>query len=910
MNSRLFLLTILLFLLAFSFFVRAQGSQESNQGLLARAISFFDQYGFLISPAIWSTYKVTSVLANPQDFIIGLVAQIVEIIAFILKYVGWFLHALIMYVNLNLLGPFADRVLALNPFDTIPGKSPPAEILWSILKTFSYVILVFSALAAGFQWILGEDNSAKSLIFTIIIVALFIDFTYLFIKEAFYIVRAIENGISGEVEVRRPDGTVENVPAVAALGSLIASASWSKGEKDTVNVLNEINRLVDDSSLSANQMSNKIGQPTTKLEPENIEALRKSFVAIGVSLFYVGFAMIIFVSLVVLSAIALARYLILTFLVAVSSFAVATLAFPKFKPPFGALTSMVSNTFDNWLKYVSSWLLVVPVFGIMMVLGIILRNNFFASTPNVNNLTATMQFIVSLTIILGWFLISLITAVRMSGKIGDIAQKFGIGALAWTGMKMASLTAKPLRGKIASGLEKVGGFLGRRAGLGWWGRRMYRMSQMMQKTSEGMKKVAYGEKAETAGFMLKDAYERIEKARTSEERERATRNLVSVLQQINREPEVAKMVKENIKTSGYALDAISENRDAFREYLSVVSRMDAEIQEGIFSRLSKDTGRRVLQYMADRDYANAIANLSPIAVNALANRIRDIDADDAIELLENDNLRNNLVANPNLEPIRRSMNRATRGLYEALLTENIQEAANRAVEALSSLPSEVFRRSGSLNQLLSSKFADEDRQRIWSQALERNAENISRGIRLASEQQRALIRGELNRIFNAQPNLLGRFSDQEIRNLMSIIDENILDAALTDEQKRRLGMPRSIIESISQDLNQLRNYLSEISQRSAQVQARAFSRLSEEAITRLLQSMINAEYARLISNLDQTAINAFAEAVRRLSPQSASSLEANYALINNLNTYNLTQIRDALSEAARGGGPTIITARG
>jgi hypothetical protein len=99
-------------------------------------------------------------------------------------------------INNYVLANLVDVASGLNPFAGTHGQSP-ALIAWQVLQGFGFIILVFSALGAAYEWLLGDDATAKRMIFNIILVALLISFTYTLIQGAFYGVKNFEDGITG-----------------------------------------------------------------------------------------------------------------------------------------------------------------------------------------------------------------------------------------------------------------------------------------------------------------------------------------------------------------------------------------------------------------------------------------------------------------------------------------------------------------------------------------------------------------------------------------------------------------------------------------------------------------------------------------------------------------------------------------
>ncbi|GIW65125.1 MAG: hypothetical protein KatS3mg093_104 [Candidatus Parcubacteria bacterium] len=714
------------------------------------------------------------------------IAQIIEILAIIIKYVFAFIHYLIAYFNLKIASPLANFALSIDPFISTNGGKSPAEGIWFILKTFSYIVLVFSALSAGFQWILGQDNQAKSLIFNIIIVALLIDFSFLLVKEAFYIVKAIENSIVGSAQIINPDGSIVTATGSSMLGTLIAAVSWQSSP------LNDIAKINDEISKAARlEASNKTGVVIDNPEitagknyDKNKEALINSFAAIGMSIFYVSFAMIIFIMLFVLIGIGIARFIMLILLSAASSFAFVSLAFPKFKPPFDVLTSSVNNMFNSWLRNLASWILVVPVFTIMMILGIILRSSFFSGSVSFGfgAYTGLIQFILSLLIILAWFLISLRIAVNLSGNVGKFAQNFATKSLSWAGITLGgAFLGKLAMGGAARTLEGIGERLEKRAGLGWLGRRMYGASKVAKNVAKGLRERQYKRTAEDAEDMLKNAYARVERAKTDQQKKDALDQLTNLLRDITKDPNLASRV-DTKKISNYALREMADDKQASKEILDIISKASVEDQQAIFSRIDKDTVKKLMGHMKDPSFADFIKNMPSLTQDLLTEKIKNLDPDDAFELLTDSNFRNNIKGFKNLE---NAFNKATKGLYDGI----VNQAADKVANALSDLPSDFFRHFPQLDMLLEQSIPQE-KEKVLGEALQRNASAITAGLqKLSAQEARNISKNKtLQHVFENDPGLLRSLSVDQLRPLLRFLEDNFLDQNLTPDQKASLGI--------------------------------------------------------------------------------------------------------------------------
>ncbi len=700
------------------------------------------------------------------------------LVTFFIKLVAKLIHFIISWVNLHWAAPLADYFLSLDPFySSGPNSSSPSEKIWFILKTYSYIILVFSALFAGFQWILGEDKESKSLIFTILIVAFFVDFSYLFIKESFYIVKAIEKGIVGETEVVQPSGQSKTVPSGSALGSLIASAAWRYDPSK------EIEKVTDEISKTAQGLVKNEGF-FQNFQKTNREGLMNSVVAIAFSIFFVAFAMLIFVTLGVLIGLGLARYLILIFLAAVSSLAFVSLAFPKFKPPFNILTSIVSNSFNNWVKNVFSWLIVVPVFSILIILGLILQENFLAASSNFGGIfhNDLFKFIIALLIIFGWFVIALRIAIQLSGKVGEIAYSGSMGLLKWAGMTFGGGYIARAGSKLAASvLEKTSSFAAKRAGFGWIGRRMHGISKTAGGIAEKMRGKQYAESRNVALDLLKNAYSDLENARTDEEKEAALGNLNRILEKITKDKNLVRIMGGDVKRYiALSLRQAADNPNLVQNQLKLISQLgDSSLQEEIIQQFDPKTVKKIMSHIKDDNFSKNIEGLPPVIQKFLAGKVKDLKESDAIDLMADPNFRKN-INTEKLGPLKGALNEASNGLLNAIIENNVDDAKN----ALSSLSSDGFRKLDVIDRLLRESFGDGTGD-IIRDVFERNRDNLIAG---AKKFRNSVLEQIFKGVFQQNPNLLRLLTVDELKFTMRFLDPQFLQDNLSTEVIKALGM--------------------------------------------------------------------------------------------------------------------------
>jgi hypothetical protein len=566
-----------------------------------------------------------------------------EGVALFLKGIAYLLHYLLFILNNYIGAPIVDSLYNLNPFyetstpTTGSSTSSPAKVLWSILRNFSYIILVFAALLAGFQWLLGEDRAAQSLIFKIIIVSFLINFTFTFVKEGFLLIYKIERGLTGNIEG-------------GGLGTLIAGSLWQ------TDPFNEIKTVVGE-SLGNNKKD---------------EISRNLAETIGY-LSIVFFDMIIFIILTMTAVLLLARFVMIVFLAATSSFAVTSLAFPKFER--GVLSQLTSKLgfFESWLNKLVSWLIIIPIFSILVILGNILKENVLAQSQ----VTGFFEFALILVVLAGWYAISIKVAKNLSGKIGQIAQNLAIGILSGLG-SLALFSIKPLYGEA---LNKVGSLVSKLPVNRFTAPIVKQIGALRKKGAEITEK-AYKNVSDVARMkmsVLIDKYKKTKNPKT--------------LKKINK---LLKKGKDNPYIAGSMLESLSQADSETINTLFKESSFSNNFSEIIhnFSELKmierKDLLEKVKQSM-DKIFSKqkidvAASNiLNEQLINAINNADKSIQDVfySSIENLDNNKLFSelkdkidfDLLNRPEYERLKKTLNKKFNGLIEALISKDVQKIA-------------------------------------------------------------------------------------------------------------------------------------------------------------------------------------------------------------------------------------------
>jgi hypothetical protein len=372
--------------------------------------------------------------------------QVLRGIAVLVYHLTKLVHSLLWWYNTEVLSKLIDNVSRLNPF---PDKGPsPVAVLWNILKNFAYILLVFSALAAAYEWLLGDDASAKRLIFNIIVVALIISFTFVLVKEAFLIVNSLEQELSGISEK-------DKVPNSKIIGTIMVASLW---QGDPIKEVLQLAPSIEDA-----------------------DKIQKYLADIAGYLFIISLDMLIFIILVIALILFIARYVIFIFLAGTSSIAVASLTFPEFRSIPG-LRETVSQfrIFETWFGYFVRWLLIIPIFVILVLLGNVLKENVLGHSGPAENLT---EFLILFVIIMAWYIISIRIAVKLSGAIGVFAKSFATGLLAIPGVWAAKKVMKLAKEAIGGALRRISESIQNKVGVGGifgWRSRIFHLAESMK----------------------------------------------------------------------------------------------------------------------------------------------------------------------------------------------------------------------------------------------------------------------------------------------------------------------------------------------------------------------------------------------------------------------------------------------
>ena len=617
-NKKIFVLIFILFMIVFPYFNKIYVFADDNNAFLGGLFGVFGN--------IFDLKKIfTEALA-------GFFVFIFQIIHSILWFLNWLLSVIV------------DIVSNLDPFYKVNNQNPPVKAIWSVLVYFSYIIIVFSALLAAYEWLFGNDVSAKRLIFNLIIVALIINFTYVLAEAAFEIVKKIEDGLVG-----KSIQDVSNSDKKIGIGTFVMNSLWqfdlygelkkifpSQGEnwieklkKISVSILlgGTVSLLFP--SIAPFAILGTLG--SIMLNSYNLDP-NQWLGEVFTSIFIVLTDMVMFIILFVLAVLYVMRYIIIIFLVGISSIAVASLAFPRFEK-IEALRNIASrfNFFDTWLNEFVRWLLVIPIFVILVILGNTLKENTLGQIQldQINqSLNTIIQFVIVLALLSGWYIMSLIVANQLSGRVGAVASATatgflaGIGGLAAAGIGLgASRLFAPAISKMGKFLENTGDKLVSMGGPGFFGNMAFKLGTNMKQIGKQYSELPYkgdieASKAAFNKLLLRKS--ELEEQLKIETDEKKKENLLKIRDETT--DKIGKLIT-NLKNNNL-LFYLSENIKNLDDKSFLALKKDPKILSQLFrnEKTKKAILDRVKQ-LKDTGLAEALETISEFSDKDLKNQV-------------------------------------------------------------------------------------------------------------------------------------------------------------------------------------------------------------------------------------------------------------------------------------------------
>jgi hypothetical protein len=664
------------------------------------------------------------------------------VLATFIEMITWLIHQLLWFINIHLIAPIINFVSQFTPFEKEEKPNAPAFVLWNILTSFAYILLVFSALAAAYEWLFGEDATAKRLIFHIILVALIISFTYVLVKETFLVVKSIEDGITGG--------------QAGQIGSILVASMWPA-----------------DPFASINEIAKNMSQGAPKY----------IFEAIGY-IFIIVFDMLILLILAIAFILFIARYIIMIFLAATSSIAVATLTFPEFKNIAGLQEVMSQfRVFNTWLDYFVRWLLIIPIFVILVILGNMLKANVIDQLANlgipIENLTnpgatnndpiaSLVQFIVIFFVIASWYIMSIIIANRISKGTAALAKGLAAAALLTVGGAAAKGLMTATQGKVGGILKKAGGKIEKRVGMGgrfgwrsWVGQKI---GARTREIGEKMIKKRYGLEAELVKTKIGNIEEQLRKTTDPVQIQNLTSQISQLVQQSKGNDYILKSINESIKKMpSYSASKILASAENLKAFASPdVPQETREAVIGLVDKLKKGDLKKMAGNAA---WLDVLKKISPDVADAFVDKIgKELKETDSLEIISKNEIMDLIPQLP--ENLRKTLNSITKEFINAILDKNIENISN----AMASWDKDIWvpENTEKINNILRSQLSEDE---IKASILETIRKTENRG---------AIIRGALREAPGGPlRTILGRLTDKErddLKRFLTPQDQATLEA--------------------------------------------------------------------------------------------------------------------------------------
>jgi len=656
--------------------------------LLLLLLPFEKTYG----QSLWEETKATigAILSNlfSLDILAGcgtsLVLCVIVLIAYLLIIV---FHLLLYFINNYVLANLVNFASVLDPFAGTHGQSP-ALIAWQVLQSFGFIILVFSALGAAYEWLLGDDATAKRMIFNIILVALLISFTYTLIQAAFYGVRNFEDGITNGQS--RYIGTIMSVSLwqrnpFGIVGDLTANISVS-GSRLGAALLGLI------SGVGAGAVVGFLAPSAA------FTGIAKLLVQTISYIFIILFDMGMFIILVVTLTLFIVRYLYIIALTALSPIAVATSVLPEFqKAPFLKTIFSKLHVAGDWLELLVKWLLIVPIFVILVLLCNITKENILANI-NLANLNDFVQYVMLYVGFTACYAGSIYAAVNLGGGAAAWAKGIATTALLTAGGAAAGAFMYYTKGKAGQFMTRMGKAIEEKVGtggpLGLRSLISQRFGKAIREKGEEWIKARYGVDAEAAKARVEAINQQLQRTTDPAQIANLTGQLTKLVQQYRNNDYVLNQIREAIRgMSPISAGKLLSDSGFLKEMAG--SKASYEDIESIIELINKAKERDVRNLANDISFLNNLQGLAPQVIEAFGERVGQVFRErDVIDFMSDPN-RINAIQAVNLAPLRDSLNKASRGFLEAVIHQNVNEAAN----ALSLLSRDFWQEPGSIRKI-------------------------------------------------------------------------------------------------------------------------------------------------------------------------------------------------------------------
>ncbi len=620
------------------------------------------------------------------SFVDTIASYLFNALAILVNAITKLVNAVFIFLS-GLVADTLDVVSQFNPFDTSSGLAntqartgieAPAITLWKIIKTISYVFLVFFALISFFLWIKGDDHLAQKQLFNIIIVALFINFSFFLVREVFSIAWVIEKKITSGINVNTPE---ENSSTTGAgIGTFLYASFlqidfYGKTEAFIKSLYQEKKVSVPSPKVSN---SGVLDSKTADMEGNFVTPLLEILAYFS----NIAITLLIFIVLCVFTIFYFVRYIVITWVASISSLAFASYAFPKFEGVLGQSLSGFSNFFDMWFRYFIKWTTVMPTLIFLVLLGVIIQTNILpAKSDNINlssNINESLvQFVSILLFLIIWYVYAIIIASGMSNGLAKIITFAVLNALGSIGMLTAKKTfntvGKPPIGRM---MLEVGNRLSesdRVKKQNWLSRRLFNISEKLKEMGESY----LGERIKSDTDYIRRRVGGIIK---NMEDETDPRKINQFTQELNN-------LMQSFKTNGRALTEIA----------SLLRGLDANKKI------------QILQNSNLLSSLNEIASnqkLPPVVKNALFGSLaQDLQVRHVLDLLKNDTIATQLP-NELIQRMSQKSQNVFKNINSLIEQVNKSHGIDQTIINYLSDREEILEEIDSFNQLLNSRKID------------------------------------------------------------------------------------------------------------------------------------------------------------------------------------------------------------
>jgi hypothetical protein len=505
-------------------------------------------------------------------------------------------------------------------------------------------------------------------------------------------------------------------------------------------------------------------------------------------LFIVAFDMGMFIILIVTLVLFIARYFYILALTAISPLAVASLTLPEFQT-IPALRELFSGLrfAGEWFSRLVKWLLVVPIFVILVLLCNITKENILAQIGAGDLIQFIMLF-------LGFgfcYMGSLKVAVSLGGIAAAWAKGIATGFLLTVGGALTGIFLSAGKGKVGQIMTRVGKAVEEKVGVGgifsWRSAVSQGIGRAIREKGEAWIKARYEVDAEAAKLRVENINEKLKRTTDPGQIANLTDQLTQLIQQFRDNAYVLKNINESIRniSSESAAKILTQKpflqimidpqtsqttKEAIAGLIGKVSSKDAntlistqaflqtaasqqapevirEATAGLIDKLRKSNFEA---RMNDVNWVQNLQNLSQEFINAVADRIeKDFKEGDVIDFMT-DNARINAVRN--LPQLRDKLNRASKGFLDAVINQNV----NAAADALSKLGKNFWLQelgiSNTIHQILQNRgFSQADIENTLLGAIKNADEETQEAILLRARSDSGQIKSILSNLFKPSP---------------------------------------------------------------------------------------------------------------------------------------------------------------